>query len=633
VRPNIDQHSTGSFLVNRLTTETSRRDPFQVLRPLARAAWRWSVYLAVSIAIILVILGLSVTAFGVGAGRGVSLLWFWPGAVAFLMAAIAGGDVFRAARRLVARLVNRRGARTADAGTDSTSDANPELISPVQSKAEARGSWKLALLRRRWRSILALTMFLPVTAFGLGIFAGRLLDDELAKAMADADRDDPFWRLDDLIDHRDEIPDEENSALVVSEALSLLPGLPWPPARVPAGNPSEADDNATLEFFEQMIATPANFRLDSDVVDAMRGELQEYRGAVKMLRTVADFARGRHEVEIGPTILDTLLEETQASRSAGRLLAADAAIRAHVGDYDGALDSSRAEIGVARSIGDEPFMISQLVRFAIGSQALQMARRVLAQGEPSDPALAKLQELILDELRQPLMLHAARGERAMHIELFRQMATGELDSVAFAGGKPTPMSERTRLEHPSWTRCYFDLQVGIAMRWMNDAVAIEQRSPAPARPALWKVWEANLYATKQSRLGRLYAWLPLLMFPALRPGATAFETYQSELGATVILLAAERHRRVKGAWPTSIEAIERNVLLTVPVDPFTGQPFRMEQRDGQLFVYSIGPNGIDEHGAYDSKAHSHESPDDFGGSLWDLKMRGEPANEAMRKDR
>ena len=49
-----------------------------------------------------------------------------------------------------------------------------------------------------------------------------------------------------------------------------------------------------------------------------------------------------------------------------RLLQADAAIRAHNGDLDGALDSCRAILGAGRSIGDEPFVISQLVRIAIG---------------------------------------------------------------------------------------------------------------------------------------------------------------------------------------------------------------------------------------------------------------------------
>ena len=92
-----------------------------------------------------------------------------------------------------------------------------------------------------------------------------------------------------------------------------------------------------------------------------------------------------------------------------RLLVADAAIRAHDGDCDGALDSCRAILGTARSIGDEPFLISQLVRFAIDAVALKSVRRALGQGESSEAALARLQNLLTDELAQPLMLHRAEG--------------------------------------------------------------------------------------------------------------------------------------------------------------------------------------------------------------------------------
>ena len=58
-------------------------------------------------------------------------------------------------------------------------------------------------------------------------------------------------------------------------------------------------------------------------------------------------------------------------------------------------------LSIGRSIGDEPFLISQLVRIAIGTVAMKSTRRVLGQGEPSDAALARLQALVLDELAQP----------------------------------------------------------------------------------------------------------------------------------------------------------------------------------------------------------------------------------------
>ena len=47
----------------------------------------------------------------------------------------------------------------------------------------------------------------------------------------------------------------------------------------------------------------------------------------------------------------------------------------------------------------------------------------------------------------------------------------------------------------------------------------------------------------------------------------------------------------------------------------------MEHRDGQLFIYSIGPNRKDEHGAYDPKRWLKGGPDDVGASTWDVPLR------------
>ena len=81
-------------------------------------------------------------------------------------------------------------------------------------------------------------------------------------------------------------------------------------------------------------------RPEDATAEPLRRELDRYREAVQIARTVMSFDRGRHEVTLGRTLIDTLLTETQASRAVGRLLDADAAIRVLDGDPDGA--STRA---------------------------------------------------------------------------------------------------------------------------------------------------------------------------------------------------------------------------------------------------------------------------------------------------
>ncbi len=58
----------------------------------------------------------------------------------------------------------------------------------------------------------------------------------------------------------------------------------------------------------------------------------------------------------------------------------------------------------------------------------------------------------------------------------------------------------------------------------------------------------------------------------------------------------------------------------------------MEHHDDQLFVHSIGPNGIDEHGAYNLRTWLLGMEDDVGAQLWDVSQRGRKAAPESESD-
>jgi hypothetical protein len=291
---------------------------------------------------------------------------------------------------------------------------------------------------------------------------------------------------------------------------------------------------------------------------------------------------------------------------------------------DGAIDSCRAILGVARSIGDEPFLISAIMRVAIGNNAMHSARRVLAQGEPSDVALSKLQSDILDELAQPILLQAMTGERAILDEIIRRVRDGEIaiESLSDSGSSHVPPFP---LIAP-WGKLLFDNQRAVGLEWMNGLVAIS-REPPFKRSTLCEIWKANVERVTKSRLGPYVATLPLLMVPAIRVSEKGFSRYQGELGAMAILLAAERQRGKTGDWPASIAAIDPAILADPPVDPFSGECYRLDRSDRQFLVHSIGTNLKDEHGEYDSRTWLDGGPDDIGTSAWDVPLRRQPPLE------
>jgi hypothetical protein len=422
------------------------------------------------------------------------------------------------------------------------------------------------------------------------------------------------------------VPDDENSALVVAEALEGLPDV-WSPYRRAAPGQPNSPSSPLRESFDRMIATAENVRLDDATATALRDELKLENTSVQIARSVADFSRGRHKLELGPTPYDIPLPETQASRTLARLLEADAAMRVHDGDIDGALDSCRAILGVGRSGGDEPFAISMLVRVSIGVTATRSARRILGQGEPADASLKRLQDLLLDELSQPLELHAMRGERAMLVELIRRVGDGEVSITELSTSNSQPNPSGARSAVAPWGKLMFDNQRAVALELTNEAVAIAQR-PIAERAQLWKSWEGEMNRLQRAPFLAYTAAIPVFMMPALSRASDALSRYAGELGSTAILIAAERHRLKTGAWPTTIDAIDSNILSSAPSDPYSGQPYRMERRGGRLIVYSLGPNGKDEHGEYDPKKWGNGLVDDVGGSVWDIPLRRQPPVEA-----
>jgi hypothetical protein len=585
----------------------------------AKAGLRLGAYVFGPIAALVAMPGLALMAFAAGSGRGWALS-IYP----ILALRIFGGSeilmaILGAMIGMIGALASR-GRPTALPPSWWSKAGRPIRLfgkKRGQEPIEARPSRFRGLL---WPALVGLpTSLILATSYGFGVYVGRQVDLRLAAAIQAADLDDPSWRIDDLMAAREPVPDAENSALVLARALSTVP-QDWPGGSKPnLGEPARPADDLMIAS-DRLHATPDNARLDDGSADRLRRELEAHGESVRLARTVADDRRGRHELILGPTLLDTRLPETQASRTAARLLEVDAAIRAHASDLDGALDSCRAIIGVARSSGDEPFLISMLVRIAEGAVAMKSARRVLGQGEPSDAALARLQALVLEELAQPLLVPGAKGERATLDEIIRRIREGEMPISALSDGGPPFDPDAPPTPLAPWGRLMFDNQRAIGLEWTNKMVTIAGQ-PNPARSALVEALQAEVDRVRREPFAAWTATLPILMSPPFHAATAAASRYQSQLGSTAILLAAERHRLKDGDWPGSIAEISPTLLPSAPVDPFTGQPFRMERRDGQFLVYSVGPNGKDEHGTVAPGLWAKDKPDDYGTGAWDMALR------------
>ena len=583
---------------------------------LFRSAWagakvgaRYMVYVAVPFAYVGLVMALGLTLFGFGAGRGFGIpLDVFRGMAVVLVFVLYGG-IFGGVVALIGWAIRRVPGLWA------------RLDRPIRPRLGPRAAMVPEWLLDRWPLIVGVpTSLVFAGALGAGVFIGRFVDHRLAAALAAADRDEPDWRLDDLMAAREVVPDDQNAAILVADVAAMLPEG-WPPdSPHPPGMPKPPRSKVWLAV-GKLGDTPDNVCLEDKTFAAIGDALAADQEAVDLARRVADYPRGRHEVELSPNLLDTSLIESQHARGVARLLVSDAAIRSQRGDIDGALDSCRAALNVGRSIGDEPFLISTIVRAAIGGSAMQATRRALAQGEPSDAAAARLQEALLGELVEPLLLRGAKAERAILDEIIRRIADAEIPISSLSGG-PSRAVAVPRIS--PWGKLAFDHQRAVGLELTQALVAIA-RQPIDRQPALILAWEAEILRIKDTRFGLLTATLPLLMMPALGSASQSHSRYRAELGAMAILLAAERYRRRRGAWPASVADIDPAILRAPPMDPFTGQPYPVLRDGGRYVVHSIGPNLVDEGGAYEARRWPTGGHDDVGAVGWDPALRHRPA--------
>lgn len=587
------------------------------------------------------VLGLILPALGLGAGRGWTVPRFVLLAIGVYLVSTARPVFLGTGLGLIAGLVRRARSRGMDRARREDAIGSEVATPGDRSDAPVPRARRARLVRRRWRWIAGFALFWPAAGFVIGAYLGRMVDRRLANAITAAERDDPYWRLDDLMAHREPVPDDENSAFLVAEAASMVSDS-WLVHKVPPNGSRSPKATLVSKAWDELDSASDNRRLGDRLADTLRAELARYTQAIEVARAVADIAYGRHEIELGPTLMDTPLGETQNARSVARLLAADAAIQAHNANFDNALVSCRAILEVGRSIGDEPFLISQLVRMALCELALQSVRHVLGQGEPTEQSLARLQAVVALEQSEPSLLYGVKGERAMYFEVIRRIREGETPISAFSEHGGTSSSALKGFAVAlnsgvapgviaSWGKLMLDNQLAVTVEWFNDAVAIV-RQPAAQHPMLWAKWDANFQRAGNIRFGPIAPTIPLLVTPNVSRVGRAYLRVDCKLSATIILLAAERHRRKTGAWPQSIASIDPAILPVAPVDAYSGQGFRLEHRDGQLFIYSIGPNGKDEHGAFDRKTYWMGGPDDFGTSGWDASLRRQPALSSDEED-
>lgn len=461
--------------------------------------------------------------------------------------------------------------------------------------------------KRRWwlRGVLAALALGLATALGLFTYAYVGVQGDWAAAEAEAALDDPRWRLSDMEADRPQIADADNSALYII-ALQRK-------GRISVWSPNYET------IFEKL---PVNAQLNGQQVELIRASFGKVPGQIEAARKLKDMPEGRFPIKYSDDWISTLIPHHQETREVVSWLQHDAWLLAQEGDCDAAIESCQAILNASRSVKDDPFLITCLIRIAEQSIALQTLERVLAQGEASEEHLRAMQAMLERELRDggSSLLLTMRGERAGNQYLFENLRAGKVKQNPFlllgrGGANPGlgPVQDWLVSTFPSSTLKHYPDH----LRNMNRLVATA-RLPLHER------------GDKMAKIEReiVEAGNPVsrLLVPATAKVEKADRRVHIHLRSMIVILACERFRLQDQSkrWPASLdELVKAKLLAAVPTDPMDNQPLRYRRTPDGIVVYSVGFDGKDNQGNI-QREQPYLDGVDLGYRLWDVEKRRRP---------
>jgi hypothetical protein len=423
-------------------------------------------------------------------------------------------------------------------------------------------------------------------------------DEHLLAAVARLDGVDPRWRFAALEEDRAQVPDDKNAAPLVLKA-ALIP-QPW---RGP-----DLD--------------PLRERLRAGTLDENpRAKLSTLGATLDVARKLAGFSRGRHAVawNIDDPLL-TELPHLAATDMVVGWLALDAAARAGEGHVDEALVSVRAALVAAHAIGDEPMLVSQMRRLQWQYDCAQALQESLRRGQGTDGPLFAVQTALADEAAAPMLLTAARAERAGLHGLMTALAKGELTRADPDLLGVLRAAAVSRILGSVRLRKRESLEATHA--WLLEhTTKLVEIADMPPEAQLSPLTKLAATAEQAPPGGAVMAkGLPLVEI------WRTCQQAQAMLRCAVVAVAMERYRLANGRWPDKVDEVVPKYLTKVPADPYDGKPLRYARHKDVVVVYAIGPDGKDDGGKPDELNHFDKKEGfDVGFRLWNVEARHKAA--------
>ena len=315
----------------------------------------------------------------------------------------------------------------------------------------------------------------------------------------------------------------------------------------------------------------------------------------------------------------TLLMPLNPMESVTRCLALRSAARLAQGQTAEAAADVVLAFRLGDSLREDPYLISQLVRYACDAIALHAMWEGLIDHRWSEEQLARFQDVLSRRDYAPGSIRAIECERNIAgYELERILADrlGRLHQLEALGGNNSPSEVEELLTAISilmpdgWFRQnqaqlmqgYQNL-LDSARTAMKPAARTEALKEAQALDEVADRFliEASAHTTPRNFLVRR-------LLPSLGKASQRAQRAITLARLGAVACALERHHRAHGRYPESLLDLGPATLKPLPDDWMSGQPFHYRRtEDGRFELWSVGPDGKDDGGIYRTRNRKDNS--------------------------
>lgn len=387
------------------------------------------------------------------------------------------------------------------------------------------------------------------------------------------------------------VPDNQNSALVLTQAFALL-------------NTINTDSDERLKEVQDLkdkFPRRAD-QLTSEQVELIRWFVTTNQPAMAKAREALNLASSRYPIDC-TRLMSTELPHLAGLVSLAYLNQCRAALAILDGPTNAPIENIEAILALAHTLDDEPPLISQLVRLRMVRMAVATFEHRANANTFTAAEILNLKNLFAQIRTTNTAARALIGERALTIPYFKMAKSEALRLHPPSEQNDTKPNSPLPCHGPGILRLigYYELDYGSYLIGMNKAITLLSNPPPENLRASKYLSHVGEESTKRRRTLSGQAMSAYATVPFHEAEAIAHQRI------VVLALALESFRNETGPLPEQLDELVPKYFAEVPADPFTGMDLEYRRTKQGYVIYSAGRDREDNGGL--EKADKKNSDD------------------------